>query len=443
MKIRILNTYRIYSKSPKSGLIAKSFFLLLIFAYAVFPLNAQGINYPGNVPSNSGGAGNARTDGENLFTRNNAAAMTEIETSETGLGKYNLRAMFEAQGAYYHYERKYTPFGFNQQIQSDATIALPTLSGELTYTAKSRKYAFGVGISQTFGFESKLKDSEQILGNQAQFYDTKVASNDVAFAGALRLHKKLSIGGSFIFGRGFLVQTAPVPQLAAIGIIQQSRLDVSQIGAPGASINVHFRPTAKISFGLNYKTTRKYNLQGTLDTVQPIISQTGLQLLPLTLSVKVPFKFPSIIETGVNVQPTKRFFIGFDYRFYRYSKALDTVSVLDKQSGINLFTQSINAKDVHLFIAGGAYTLGESSKLFYGAGYTTNALSDSSFNPGLNNSGGVSISSGFGKRISGIWYNIGATGIFALNRKINAAPLNPFPGEYKSRGLIIGIGMRF
>ena len=416
---------------------------VLFLISAQFSAHAQGINYPGNVPANSGGEGNARTDADNLFTRNNAAALTEIEDEEIPNKKSQWRVMLEAQGVYYRYQRVYTPNGFAQPIKSEASIALPTLSGEITYTAESRKYAFGVGLSQTFGFESKLKDSESVLGNQAQFYDTKTASNDVAFAGAFRLHKKLSIGGSLIVGRGFLVQTTPIAQLAAIGIIKQSRLDVEQIGAVGASFNLHFRPTEKVSFGFNYKTARKYDYDGTLDTVQPIITPTGLQFLPLKLSVVVPFKLPGIFETGIKVQPNKRFFVDFDYRFYRYSKSLDTLQVLDKQTRTPIFTQNINAKDVHLLIIGGIYKLNPTTKILLGGGYTTNALSDASFSPALNNSGGLSLSGGIGKRISNCWINLGATAIFALNRRINTAPQTPFPGDYKSHGLIAGVGLRF
>lgn len=416
-----------------------AFFLIL----TQLPANAQGINYPGNVPANSGGEGNARTDADNLFTRNNAAALTEIEDEEIPNKKSHWRVMVEAQGVYCHYRRIYTPNGFAQSVKSAASIALPTLSGEITYTAGSRRYAFGVGLSQTFGFESKLKDSETVLGNQAQFYDTRTASNDVALAGAIRLHKKLSIGGSFIFGRGFLMQTTPIAQLAAIGIIKQSRLDVSKIGGVGASFNVHFRPTEKVSFGFNYKTARQYDYNGTLDTVQPVITPTGLQLLPLKLSVKVPFKLPSIFEFGIKVQPTKRFFVDFDYRFYRYGKALDRIRVLDKQTGTPIFIQNINAKDVHLLIIGGIYKLNPTTKILLGGGYTTNALSDRSFSPALNNSGGFSLSGGIGRRISNCWINLGVTGIFALYRRINPAPQVPFPGDYKSYGLIVGLGLRF
>ncbi len=258
----------------------------------------------------------------------------------------------------------------------------------------------------------------------------------------MRLHNKISIGGSFIFGRGFLVQIAPVAQLAAIGIVKQNRLDVSGIGAPGASLNVHYRPTEKISFGFNFKTPRKYNFQGDLETVQPVVTSTGLQIIPLKLTVKVPFKLPTILESGIKIQPTKRYFIDFDYRYYIYSKALDTVRILEKQSGAEVFTQNINAKNVHLFLAGGAYNLTETSKVLYGAGYSTNGFPDSSFNPGLYNANAFSFSGGFAKRVSGVWLNLGATAITGFERTVSSATQNPFPGSYKSGGLIFSFGIR-
>ncbi|HRH43975.1 MAG TPA: outer membrane protein transport protein [Pyrinomonadaceae bacterium] len=287
-------------------------FFLLTLLFCPCLAYSQGINYPGNSPINNGGAGNARTDADNLFTRNNAAAMTEIENEESNKNKGRWRMLSEFHFTYYRYQRQWTPFGFNQSVTSKDSIALPSGSGEVTYTANSRKFAFGVGLSQTFGFESKLKDDEKVLGNQAAFFDTRVASNDVAIAGAYRANKKFSVGGSFIFGRAFLVQTAPIQQLAQLGIVKLSRLDAKEIGGVGASFNLHFRPTGNINFGFNFKTARKYNLTGTLDTVQPIITAQGLQLLPLKLNVRVPFKLPFIIETGVKFQPTDKIFFDFD-----------------------------------------------------------------------------------------------------------------------------------
>ncbi len=424
----------------KKNKIIKTLILICVFS-PIFAL-AQGINYPGNSPVNNGGAGIARTDADNLFTRNNAAAMTDIENEEGSENKGRLRVMSEFHFTYYRYQRQFTPFGFNQTVTSKDSIALPTASGEITYTAKSRKFAVGVGLSQTFGFQSKLKDDEKVLGNQAAFFDTRVASNDVAIAGAFQAHKKLSVGGSIIFGRAFLVQTAPIQQLAQTGIVKLSRLDVKEIGGIGASFNLHYRPTQKVNFGFNFKTARKYDLQGTLDSIQPVITAQGLQLFPVRLNVRVPFKLPSIAETGVKIQPNDKIFFDFDYRFYNYGKAFDQLNVLDKSSNATIATQNLNAKNVHLINFGGAYKLNQNSKILFGTGMTTNALLDSAFTPALNNAGGYSFSGGFARRVSGVWMNVGVTAIFSINRTIPVNNQNSFPGEYRAKGFTIGFGIR-
>lgn len=53
-------------------------FLLFILLSNVQTTNAQGINFPVGNPVGTSGAGNARTDADNYFLRNNVAGMTEI-----------------------------------------------------------------------------------------------------------------------------------------------------------------------------------------------------------------------------------------------------------------------------------------------------------------------------------------------------------------------------
>jgi long-subunit fatty acid transport protein len=325
--------------------------------------------------------------------------------------------------------------------EARAIVANPSFSGEITYTSANHSYAFGVGISQVFGNQSKSKDREE-LGSQGQFYDTKVASNDLSFGAAIRLHSRLSVGATFILGRGFVDQKAPTPQLAAAGIIRQSRLDVSDLGAPGISFGVHSRISKRINFGLNFKTKRRYDLEGTLETVQPIISGVGIQLIPLTLDVRVPLKLPSVLETGIVVKPTNKLLLDADYRLYNYRSALHAVSIIEKQSLSVLMTQSINARNVHLFIFGGVYGLNDDTKIHFGSAYITNGIPSQYFSPGLYNSGGGEISGGVGKRLLGRWVNISLMGIFGRDRHVAASQNPTFAGNYKSSGLIVGLGIR-
>jgi hypothetical protein len=55
---------------------------ILAFALALGAVvKAQGINFPVGIPVGTSGAGNARTDADNFFIRNNVAGMTDIPLS--------------------------------------------------------------------------------------------------------------------------------------------------------------------------------------------------------------------------------------------------------------------------------------------------------------------------------------------------------------------------
>jgi len=408
--------------------------------------HAQGLNYPGNSPVMNTGVGNARRDADNLFTRNNIAGLTEIEDEDDAddggaLKRSKWRFMGEVQGTYFRYERRFPSVGLPSALTSAGTVAVPNASGEVTFTSKSRRFGFGVGLSQEFGFESKLKDPAT-LGSQAQFFDTKVASQDITVAGAVRLHKQFSVGGSVIFGRGFLLQIGTIPDLAAVGIIRQSRLDVAKIGGVACSVGANWRPAKQVTLGINYKSQREYKLKGTLDAFQPVVTPVGLQLVAFKLPVRTRFRFPAVVETGIAVRPVKRLLIEFDYRYFLYKRSLDTVTVIDSSTNSVVASQPINARNVKLLLLGGYYELNDSHKLNFGTGYTTNGIPDATFNPGIMNTGARSLTGGFSKKINGSWWNASVTGYFGLKRVVTPVANSNFYGDYTNHGFTIGLGLR-
>ncbi len=448
-KIRIckLYDYENHQWLDLKGKVTSKVLTILFFLGLCGWANAQGLNYPGNSPIMDTGAGNARTDADNLFTRNNIAGLTEIadeadQSAGGNLRRHKWRILAEVQGTIYRYQRTFRPFGFSNKVDSRGNVGVPNFSGEATFTSRNRRFGFGIGISQVFGFESKLKDSVLELGSQAQFFDTKVASHDITFASAVRPHKKLSLGGSIIFGRAFLFQIGTIPQLASLGIIRQSRVDVSQFGGVGFSVGANWRPITNISIGANYKSQRDNSLKGSLDSFQPVMTSSGLQLLAIKLPVRVPFRFPAVLETGIKIKPMNRLTIAFDTRFYYYRQALDKVNILDQTTGTTIASLPVNAKNVWLFLLGGFFDLDANHKVHFGTGFVTNGIPDPTFNTGLMNTGGRSLTGGMSKKISGAWWIASLTGYFGLPRTI-AATANPvFDGLYRNHGFTVGLGIR-
>src|SRR5262249_7178608 len=230
--------------------------------------------------------------------------------------------------------------------------------------------------------------------------------------------------------------------LAQQGIILQDQLDVRKIGAPGASVGLLFRPTARLSFGINYKSKRSYNLEGSLKTFVLVPDPSGAsQILPLNTAVTVKLKLPTIAEGGFEVKATDKLRLFSDFRFYDYTAVFRELVVRLEKTGQPFATLKLDAFDVRSFRTGGLYTLNTSSILQFGWAYTSKGLPDFAFSPGTINTGGFEYSAGVIRRImDDRWLNIGVAGIKAQERKIGPPANLLFPGKYGGRGGGLGGG---
>jgi long-subunit fatty acid transport protein len=427
--------------------------LILVFALALGAVaKAQVINLPVGIPVGTSGAGNARTDEDNFFLRNNVAGLTDIPfrnqngqptqaVSDKGRWRFNGSLQLST---FLDRRERFLP-GPTQGITSETRFGPPlNWASETTYTRGDRKFAFGWGSYTIFGFQSKLKDPAS-LGPLATFFDTRVASNDWAFGVAMKLHRKLSVGGSFIIGRAFVDLARPNPTLAQLGIVLQDRLDVDKIGAPGVSVGLLYRPTARLSFGINYKSKRSYNLEGGLKTFVLVPGPSGdAQILPLNTAVTVKLKLPTIAEGGFEVKATDKLRLFSDFRFYDYSAVFRELVVRAEKSGQPLVSLKLDAFDVRSFRTGGLYALNSATILQFGFAHTNKGLPDAAFSPGTINTGGFDFTGGVIRRImDDRWLNIGVAVILAQERKIGP-PANPlFPGEYGGWGGVLAVGLRW
>lgn len=431
----------------RPGPITLSFMLLVCILTLGAAANAQVINYPVGAPTATSGAGNARTDPDNFFLRNNIGGMTEFPSraeEETGQFCPSPRNQWHFQAdlqlATYKFNRDFVVPGIGT-INSDARLGFPGFPTEAVYVAGDHRYAFGVGTYTMYAFESRLKDPPS-LGPLATYFNTRVASNDAAFGASFRLHPKVSVGASFIAGRGFVVINQPNPTLASLGIIHQDRLDVSDWGAPGASVGVHFRPTERLSFGFNYKTQRSYHLDGSLNTALPIFTPGGIEVFPVKPAVSVNLKLPMDYEIGFQYA-TQFIHVFGDFRYYDYPRAFQTIDVQDRNTGLVLSSLRLDPFQVRSVRVGTVWDVSRATKLHFGFAWTSNGFPAFAVSPGTINTGGVDISAGISKRWHEYWLNFAAAGVVGFNRTINAVDNPLFPGNYSGHGVMFNAGFRY
>lgn len=441
-----------YSKKMKKAITSTLSIMAVIFAVmmlgTVNESYAQGINYPVGSPGATSGTGNARVDPDNYFMRNNVAGLTEIPVTDEeennhqlqDSGKGGWRVLNELQESLYIYRRdRIFVSDPNFGKSSRATILNPGAGAELTYTSGDHKFGFGVGAYQAFGFQSKFEEDPAKFGARATFFDTRVASNDVAVGGAVRLTKQISVGAAFIFGRAFLDLKTPALQAFAFGLVRDSRLDVSDFGAPGVNVGVHIRAHKKLDIGLGYKSKRNYDLEGQFETFE----LKGFQFAPNKRNAFVEFKLPAVAEVGIVFKPTEKINLALDYRFYDYTATFGPPIVLfDKDTKENLQTINIMGKDVRSYRIGLIFHKSEKTKLSFGGAYTTNGFPEAAINPGLVNVGGADASFGVSRKVGERWFSFAVAAIQGRERKVGPPANRLFAGKYIGGGVLFSLGIR-
>src|SRR5262245_23444942 len=114
--------------------------LILVSTLALgMVVKAQVINFPVGIPVGTSGAGNARTDADNFFIRNNVAGMTEIPPrDQNGSQSLSTKSGWRFNGSFqlstYLYRRERFLPGPAQGITSETRLGAPlNPASEITY----------------------------------------------------------------------------------------------------------------------------------------------------------------------------------------------------------------------------------------------------------------------------------------------------------------------
>lgn len=376
---------------------------------------AQKPNYPVGNPTGLAGTGNAITDSDNFFMRNNIAGLTEIPLSskedltrnKTDFIKGRWRFNGELQLLAFRQIEK--PFLGADTISKGNSLT-PNFAAEITYTSSNHRFGFGASAYQVINFNNRLLNKQTLNTSEVRFINT-----DITLGAALRLSKKLSIGAGIIFSRGSALRATEYSNF-----LEQREID--GFGGLGAVVGIHYRPTKYLSFGTNYKSRRTNRLFG----------EERFSLKPRNSPLVKQDSFTDIdigttLEIGVEIKPHHKVLLACDFRYFDYSIESRNPGVLG------------DLRDVQSFYGGVKYSLTAKTTAMFGLTTSCQNGRDECARA-RRGAIGLGISGGFN-------YN------FAANKALSLA-FTAFPGDTekrpffenfgisKERGFLISLGLQ-
>ena len=284
-------------------------------------------------------------------------------------GKFNFS--FGVTGIMSHV--KFQNADYNWAYQTDNPLGTPVYL-YATYQA-SDKISVGLAVYTPFGSSTVWhKWAGSDIVNDISM---KVFYIQPSFA--YKLSDKLSLSASFIMANGGVSYNKDVNRYLTgdNGEKTNVQLDSGTTSAFGYGLSLAYKPSQKLSLGLNYRSSVTLDAKSgtaTFNNVPAFLSNT---LKTTTFSAKLPM--PAELGVGVSYKPTDKLLIAFDYN-YTYWSIYKELRI-DFENELPPSIAEKNYKNSGTFRIGAEYQLLD--KMFVRAGYyyDQSPLTEGHFSP--------------------------------------------------------------
>ncbi|WP_347157510.1 OmpP1/FadL family transporter [Pontibacter chitinilyticus] len=258
-----------------------------------------------------------------------------------------------------------------------------------------------------------------------------------------KLSDKLGIGLGFIYAVGGVNLQRSIPVQNQTGAYGKAELDGSASGM-GINVGVFYKPTDKLSLGLDYRSKVDMEVKG---------GDVSFTNIPGTLSTRFPagtefdarLPLPSTLSLGIGYTPTEALTLAVDisrvgwgaYKSLRFDYTKNV-------NGSGLSENARNYEDAYIYRIGAEYKVGEALALRAGAYYDQTPVQEGYLTPETPDADSRGLSAGIGYKVSDN-FSIDASFLY-VNKKqrTDAANLSGgIAGTYKSVAYIPGIGLNF
>ncbi|MBT9393090.1 outer membrane protein transport protein [Hymenobacter sp. NST-14] len=364
-----------------------------------------------------------------MFYNPGALAMVKDRGIQLGVNATLARNAFVAEGS-------------NQQRELRNSITTP-LNFYAGFGPAEGKFRAGIAVYTPFG--SKLQYADGWEG-RTSLTDIDLKSIFVQPTVSYAISDKLSVGAGLVvlaYGAVNLQRDVPLPD--GFGHVE---LDGKADTKLGFNAGIFFKPSEKLSLGINYRSK--------IDAVvkDGDVTFTGI---PATFSsrfeaTKFGATLPLVATTsvGIGIMPTENLTIGFDVNLAQWSKYRTLRFDFDKQvNGSTVSESRREYQDALTFRLGGQYKLTSGLTLRAGGSYDESPVKDGFVTPETPDndrlSGTLGASYAFGK------FGVDLSAQYVSIKKrtqtqqelLNNGTTDRIAGTYKTNIVIPGIGLNY
>ncbi|WP_242921971.1 OmpP1/FadL family transporter [Pontibacter liquoris] len=254
---------------------------------------------------------------------------------------------------------------------------------------------------------------------------------------------KLGIGIGFIYAIGGVNLQRSIPVQNQAGEYGKAELDGGASGM-GMNVGVFYKPTDKLSVGLNYRS------KVDMEVKEGDVTFTNI---PGSLSSRFPegtefdarLPLPATLSLGVGFMPTEALTLALDISRVGWS-AYENLR-FDYSQNVNGSPTSVNARnyeDTYIYRIGAEYKVGEALALRGGAYYDNSPVQNGYLTPETPDADSRGLSAGVGYQVS---ENLSVDASFLyINKKERTDASDKsggIGGTYKSIAYIPGIGLNY
>lgn len=311
----------------------------------------------------------------------------------------------------------------------------------LTYQITDKLHA-GVGMNNPFGLGTKWDDDyvgrfvalETVLKTYA-FYPTV----------AYQVLDNLSLSASLVYNAA----TVKIRRKAAVGTLGEAQILLEGTAKPSFGYNLGFlwKPINDLSVGLTYRSSAKYEFEG---TATPSSDQPQVVGLLPSGDIVAKFNQPNQIVVGLAYQATDRLVVTSDFQYIGWS-SYDSLKVDFVNPAYADLASPKEYKNTFIIRFGGEYQYSDDLTFRAGLLYDNNPTPDERLDPSLPDSDRLGLTLGAGYQVTES-FNVGLSYMFLRfsERTITDSKVNysgtgyaPLNGVYNSTANLFGFSFSY